>query len=386
GQFSCNTSSSTIIAPVLQPKFIAFPSGHLTRRSLSIAKPALNHANCTELLSDSVNFTELQITGYNEYWCDWEPFKGGHARTLLGTLDLVFLISYSVSMYINGWIAERMNLRYFLIIGMLFAGLCNVLFGLAYYLDIHSLAYFYVIQVLTGIGQSTGWPGVLGTVGHWFGPSKRGLIFGIWNSHLNFGNIAGAAVAGLFVDDQWGLCFIVPGVIIAAMSLLVFLFLVQKPEEVGLSLSSDTEHTEQTPVKNNDMNRNIKQIQFKDETQQHKAISILDAIKIPGVIEFSICLFFAKLVSYTFLDWLPLYISQTNPDISTSKSAYMTIFFDLGGILGGITAGYMADKTGASALSCIFMLIFAIPSVSIKTTLANHSKLINKLPMKAYNL
>jgi OPA family glycerol-3-phosphate transporter-like MFS transporter 1/2 len=45
----------------------------------------------------------------------------------------------------------------------------------------------------------------------------------------------------------------------------------------------------------------------------------------------------------------------------------MTIFFDLGGILGGITAGYMADKTGASALSCIFMLIFAIPSVSIKT-------------------
>jgi len=29
-----------------------------------------------------------------------------------------------------------------------------------------------------------------------------------------------------------------------------------------------------------------------------------------GVIEFSFCLFFAKLVSYTFLYWLPQYIKQ----------------------------------------------------------------------------
>lgn len=29
-----------------------------------------------------------------------------------------------------------------------------------------------------------------------------------------------------------------------------------------------------------------------------------------GVIEFSLCLLFAKLVSYTFLFWLPLYITS----------------------------------------------------------------------------
>lgn len=31
-----------------------------------------------------------------------------------------------------------------------------------------------------------------------------------------------------------------------------------------------------------------------------------------GVIEFSMCLFFAKLVSYTFLYWLPLYINESS--------------------------------------------------------------------------
>jgi len=131
-------------------------------------------------------------------------------------------------MYINGAIAERSNLRYFLMIGMICAGVCNSLFGIAYYLKIHSIYYFYAVQVVTGLAQSTGWPGVLGTVGHWFGPSKRGLIFGIWNAHTNVGNIAGAAVAGVFVDYDWGLSFIVPGIIIASVGLFVFLVLVPR--------------------------------------------------------------------------------------------------------------------------------------------------------------
>lgn len=36
------------------------------------------------------------------------------------------------------------------------------------------------------------------------------------------------------------------------------------------------------------------------------------ALRIPGVIEFSLCLFFSKLVSYTFLYWLPLYIQSSS--------------------------------------------------------------------------
>ena len=35
------------------------------------------------------------------------------------------------------------------------------------------------------------------------------------------------------------------------------------------------------------------------------------ALKIPGVITFSLCLFFTKLVAYTFLYWLPFYIERT---------------------------------------------------------------------------
>jgi OPA family glycerol-3-phosphate transporter-like MFS transporter 1/2 len=41
------------------------------------------------------------------------------------------------------------------------------------------------------------------------------------------------------------------------------------------------------------------------------AIGFLEAWRLPGVAPFAFCLFFSKLVAYTFLYWLPFYISHT---------------------------------------------------------------------------
>ncbi len=41
------------------------------------------------------------------------------------------------------------------------------------------------------------------------------------------------------------------------------------------------------------------------------AIGFLEGWRIPGVATFALCLFFAKLVAYTFLYWLPFYIRHT---------------------------------------------------------------------------
>ncbi len=60
--------------------------------------------------------------------------------------------------------------------------------------------YLIVIQILTGIAQSTGFQTVMAIVGKWFDSTKKGLIFGIWNSHGSLGNVAGAAVAGNLIQ------------------------------------------------------------------------------------------------------------------------------------------------------------------------------------------
>lgn len=219
--FSCNSIDrlTKYKASVLFLTFLAYMSYHLSRRPLSVVKTVLNR-NCTGLTPTiGANLSD-------PCWCCWKPFDSDNANSILGLLDSSFLISYAVFMFISGFVAERCHLRYFLALGMIGSGIFTYLFGIAFYYNIHNIYYFIIIQIICGAFQTTGWPAVVAAVGHWFGPrSSRGLIFGIWNSHTNFGNIFGALIAGAFVEYNWGLSFIVPGLIVASVGFIHFLFL-----------------------------------------------------------------------------------------------------------------------------------------------------------------
>jgi len=90
----------------------------------------------------------------------------------------------------------------------------------------------------------------------------------------------------------------------------------------------------------------------------------LGALQIPGVVEFSLCLFFSKLVSYTFLYWLPNLIHSLS-HVDAEESAVLSTIFDMGGIVGGTLAGLISDKTGNPATTCAVMLITAIPTMAM---------------------
>lgn len=139
-------------------------------------------------------------------------------------------------MFGSGFIAERINLRYFLSLGMLGSGVFSYLFGIAKSYGVHTISYFIFVQALAGVFQTTGWPAVVAVLGNWFGKGKRGLIFGIWNSHTSIGNILGSVISAEYVEEDWALCFIVPGVIIGGAGFLIFLFLVVHPADVGCTV------------------------------------------------------------------------------------------------------------------------------------------------------
>lgn len=159
---------------------------------------------------------------------------GPDASALLGFLDTSFLICYAIAMFFSGMIAERVSLRYFLSLGMLFSGFFCYSFGYAKANDIHSMLYFVVVQGLAGIFQTSGWPGVVTVVSRWCGKSKRGLIFGIWNSHTSIGNMLGTYIAAHYVDSDWSMSFIVPGFIMGIVGFLIFMFLIDSPDLVGM--------------------------------------------------------------------------------------------------------------------------------------------------------
>uniref|UniRef100_A0A6Q2X4K3 Glucose-6-phosphate exchanger SLC37A2 n=1 Tax=Esox lucius TaxID=8010 RepID=A0A6Q2X4K3_ESOLU len=372
--------------------FLFYTSYHLSRKPISIVKSEL-HRNCSTVIRPpNLNGTN------NETWCDWAPFDQDNYQTLFGAVDNSFLVAYAIGMFISGIFGERVPLRYYLTTGMLLSGVFTCLFGLGFYWNIHSIWYYAFVQAMNGLVQTTGWPAVVACVGNWFGKGKRGFIMGVWNSHTSVGNILGSLIAGLFVSSAWGMSFIVPGVIIASTGVLCFFFLVERPEDVGCSppqhhvkqgeknitqltalcrtamlvaLYQQEDDEKEPLLQNSSSNEEIfsspdqyNSISSEPDLEQTQAISFCGALRIPGVVEFSLCLLFAKLVSYTFLYWLPLYISNV-AHFDPKAAGDMSTLFDVGGIVGGIVAGLVSDQIGGRAFTCCVMLIVAAPMVSI---------------------
>ncbi|KAM9782025.1 glucose-6-phosphate exchanger SLC37A2 isoform X1 [Syngnathus typhle] len=359
---------------ILLLTFLFYTAYHLSRKPISIVKSEL-HRNCSGVIRPA----DVNITN-NVTWCDWAPFDQDNYKTLFGVLDNSFLVAYAIGMFFSGIFGERLPLRYYLSFGMLMSGLFTCLFGLGFYWKIHSLGYYAVIQVFNGLMQTTGWPAVVACVGNWFGKGKRGFIMGVWNSHTSVGNILGSLIAGVFVSSAWGLSFIVPGIIIASTGVLCFFFLVEKPEDVDCSPpqhhndseneSGETEPLLQSPA--HVANGSVVVDTPDDSAGHSEAISFYGALSIPGVVEFSLCLLFAKLVSYTFLYWLPLYISNV-AHFEAKEAGDMSTLFDVGGIVGGIMAGLVSDYTGGRATTCCVMLLLAAPMLFLYNHIGQRS-------------
>ncbi|ELK09788.1 Sugar phosphate exchanger 2 [Pteropus alecto] len=205
-------------------------------------------------------------------WCDWSPFDKSNYKELLGAVDNAFLVAYAIGMFI-----------------------------------------------------------------------RRGFIMGIWNSHTSMGNILGSLIAGVWVSGQWGLSFVVPGIITAAMGIVTFFFLIEYPEDVDCSSPQHhsgpegnqnyPEDSGNSPYCHQESSLETTARCSKEPSAQPVAISFCGALMIPGVIEFSLCLLFAKLVSYTFLYWLPLYIFNV-AHFNAQEAGDLSTLFDVGGIIG----------------------------------------------------
>ncbi|VDL97741.1 unnamed protein product [Schistocephalus solidus] len=212
---------------------------------------------------------------------------------LVGSLEYGFLFFYAVAMF--PWV----DLRLFLSAGMALSGLSTVMFA-------------------------TGWPAVITILSKWFGKGRRGLVMGIWNANTNTGNVVGSLLAGLFVNWQWGASFIVPGVVLLLASYFVFIFLVDQPY-AQLQLSS-----------------HLSSVNY--------ANSCVSAFQ--NVLAYAFTLFFSKLVSYTFLYWLPNFLASVSAGkVSAEKAAVLSTIFDIGGIVGGVLAGFLKFHQSLGLLS-----------------------------------
>ncbi|EPB69276.1 hypothetical protein ANCCEY_11638, partial [Ancylostoma ceylanicum] len=103
---------------------------------------------------------------------------------------------------------------------------------------------------------------------------------------------------------------------------------------------------------------------FRTSAPEGEPISIIKAILLPGVLAYCLCNACLKLVNYAFFFWLPLYLTEAY-QWDEAKADELSIWYDIGGIVGSVTGGYISDKLGYRSPLIVLMLSASLGALFI---------------------
>lgn len=373
--------------------FCSYAFFHATRKTFSNVKTTIaavwtaspRNGSSSECLSSpelwSVNGSIECLTPY-ETW-DKNHFFSSHddAEEFMGTLDACFMFAYAVGLFVSGFIADRNDLRLVLSIGMGLTSITVFLFGCLFeWLHFYSEPAYIIVWLLNGFLQSTGWPSVVAVMGNWFGKGSRGLVMGVWSACASVGNIIGALLVAAVLDYGYEYAFLMTASVLLAGALLNFFGLVPSPLDVGLPLPKEEEKEVEEPDGSSSVQRPLlddtdeleeedvgyrnssvtEPVLYSIDDTRPKAINFFTALLLPGVLPYALCYAFLKLVNYSFFFWLPFYLSNAYKMLETTADT-LSIWYDIGGIVGGTVAGFISDRLQKRAIVVVPMLIGGVP-------------------------
>ena len=155
----------------------------------------------------------------------------GYTKDQLGLITTVGGVTYGIAKFINGFIGDHANPRYFMAIGLLGAAAMNIFFGMS-----SALLFFLGFWMVNNFFQGMGFPPCAKSMAYWFSPKERASVFGIWHSSHMVGAALIGVLTGYIVNSSlgWRGCFYIPAGLAILGSLIVVIFLRDTPESLGL--------------------------------------------------------------------------------------------------------------------------------------------------------
>lgn len=277
----------------------------------------------------------------------------GYSKVQLGLVLTAFSVVYGIGKFLNGYLSDRSDARYFMGLGLLGSAIINYFMGHAC-----SLVYFIVLWGLNGWMQSMGAPPVGRMLTHWFAPKELGTKWSIWSCSHQVGNAVIAVLAGwLVLHYGWRAAFFTPAVIAVCISLFLMNRLRDNPERVGLP---DVE------IYKNDV---LAPANSKDKLTPREVLTLV--LKNKYVWYISLANLFLYVPRMGVLNWAPTFLREFK-GVSIAIAGLQHACFDIAGLVGGITAGILSDRIfkgrrGPVAtiyllfLSASFILLWKIP-------------------------
>ena len=164
--------------------------------------------------------------------------QGAYTPAEIGYVGSAMLFAYAIGKIINGFIADRVNVKKFIMFGLFVSALANFLVG--FHIPALMLA---VIWFVNGLSQASGAPCCVVALSRWWPKEKRGTYYGIWSCSNNLGEVLAYIVsAGIVVwvgkqfgpDWAWKSCFWGATAFGLIGITAAFFFFGNSPEDEGL--------------------------------------------------------------------------------------------------------------------------------------------------------
>lgn len=246
----------------------------------------------------------------------------------LGILSSILAITYGISKFLSGIMADRSNPRFFMATGLILTGVCNILFGLS-----SSVIFFAVFWGLNGWFQGWGWPPCARLLTHWYSQKERGTWWGFWNTSHSVGGLLIPLLAGFLAQYVgWRYALYVPG----ALCILVGFFLINRLRDTpqSLGLPSIEKFRNDYPAVNRAQDENelsTKEILFK-HVLTNKYIWILAA-----------AYFFVYIIREAVNNFGALFLMETKHYALLTANTGV-LLFEAGGVCGSLAAGWASDR------------------------------------------
>ena len=134
----------------------------------------------------------------------------GISNTSFGIVMTIVGLVYGFSRYFNGILADRMNARYHMSIGLALCALASLAFGFAPHLlgiqigvAPHMLVVvFAILLVLNNLFQGSGFPPCARLLSHWIPPQELATKMSIWNTSHSIGASVLAILCGFIMGNM----------------------------------------------------------------------------------------------------------------------------------------------------------------------------------------
>lgn len=280
-----------------------------------------------------VTFAITWITYAGFYFCRKNlsialPMLAGAAglhSVKLANIVFGYSLLYAIGQFGFGFLADHVGPKRVVGGGLLLIVASNVMLGLH-----ASVAWLMVFACLNGVGQSTGWSGLVKTMANWFAPENRGVVMAWWGTNYVLGGFLATAFATWSVSSRapllwlgWARGFLFPAAVLALIVPFFFAMVSEAPPQGDIpSLAPlNKEHTSWSDLKM--------------------------LLRKPSLWTIGASYFFLEVCRYALMFWLPYYMVK-QLHYGLEAAGYLSSLYELIGVGGALVAGYVSDRFNQS--------------------------------------